>query len=171
MTCSSGVGFDAVSRLVLAWAAVATLGACASAPPELDAGARPAARVLDATEHAPRRSPSGTAWSVALVQGANAYLGIMVIAPGATIPEHADESEEYLYVLAGGGTLSIDGAVFELAPGSAVLMPAGSRVSYQNGPAESRVVQVFADPRSARKYEAWPLVTGTPSLPGAAERP
>lgn len=35
-------------------------------------------------------------------------------------------------------------------------MPAGATVSYVNGDEEMLVVQVFADPTSAAKYERWP---------------
>ena len=47
------------------------------------------------------------------------------------------------------------GVRFEIAAGSTVFMPAGAVVSYQNGDAPMRALQVFAGPAPAAKYDAW----------------
>lgn len=134
---------------------------CAStaAPTPVPHGPAPSAAVVTASERPARRSPSGSAMATELVRGEHAYVALMRLDPGARIPAHQDESEEYLYVLEGGGEITIDGRVWTIAPGMAVFMPSMATVSYVNGPAASVVVQVFADPRSAAKYEAWSPVT------------
>ncbi|MCC6624494.1 MAG: cupin domain-containing protein [Deltaproteobacteria bacterium] len=141
-------------------AALMVIAGCASspvAPPE--SGARYAPIVAAAAELPARRSPAGTALSTELARGERAFVALMRLEPGARIPAHQDESEEYLYVLEGGGEITIDGRTWTIAPGMVVFMPSMATVSYVNGPAGSVVVQVFADPRSAAKYEAWTPVT------------
>ena len=110
----------------------------------------------------PRVSPPGTARVVELARGDRAFLGILTMEPGAKVPEHRDPTEEYLYVLKGGGTLTIDGHEAELREGMGVFMPAGATVSYVNGPEVTEVVQVFAGPEPADKYAAWTMQQGAP---------
>ena len=85
----------------------------------------------------------------------NAFLAVLELAPGAAVPEHADATEEYIYVLEGGGKLTIDGVVHTLTVGDAVFMPAHAVVTYQNGDVASKVLQVFAGPAPAAKYDKW----------------
>jgi len=139
---------------------VLALSGCAStrtAPATSSRALAPA--VVTASAMPARRSPSGTAIATELARGDHAYLALMRLEPGAKIPAHQDESEEYLYVLEGGGEITIDGSTWTIAAGMAVFMPSRATVSYTNGTTASVVVQVFADPRSAAKYEAWPTVT------------
>jgi quercetin dioxygenase-like cupin family protein len=89
------------------------------------------------------------------VTGEEAFLGKMQIAPGASVPEHRDPTEELLYILEGGGTISIDGTEYPIGPNTAVYMPADARVSYVNGEEVTVAVQIFAGPGPAEKYEAW----------------
>ena len=90
-----------------------------------------------------------------LSKGKAAFLGRLTIAPGVHIPEHRDETEEYLYFLQGGGELYIEGKKILVTAGDAVYMPAKALVSYQNGSVETVVVQVFAGPSPAKKYDRW----------------
>lgn len=103
--------------------------------------------------------PSGKARVKVLAQGKNAFLAQLWIAPGAGVPLHRDVSEEYLYVLEGGGKLTINGEVRQISVGSAVFMPAKAQVSFANGNAPTVVLQVFADPASATKYDVWQPVS------------
>ena len=103
--------------------------------------------------------PSGKARVKVLAQGKNAFLAQLWIAPGASVPLHRDVSEEYLYVLEGGGKLTINGEVRQISVGSAVFMPTKAQVSFANGKAPTVVLQVFADPASARKYDVWQPVS------------
>lgn len=90
-----------------------------------------------------------------LAQGRHAFVARLELDGDARIPEHRDASEEYIHVLAGSGTLVIDGQTYTLQPGSTVFMPANALVSFINGPERLVALQVFADPSSAAKYDAW----------------
>ena len=90
-----------------------------------------------------------------LARGQNAYLGQLWIAPNAGVPLHRDPTEEYLYVLEGGGELTMNSVVYSLKKGTAVFMPAGAEVTFKNGAAPTVVLQIFAGPQSADKYQSW----------------
>ena len=100
-------------------------------------------------------APSGKAKVIKAVQGQNAFLGFLQIDPGAAVPQHRDETEEILLVVQGGGTITIDGTAHGLTVGSAVYMAPNAEVSYANGEEKTTVIQVFAGPAPAAKYEAW----------------
>ena len=149
--------------LVVAFA----LGACstaavrsaASAPePAADpalADAAVAGSVVAIADAQVRTAPSGKARVTLLARGENAFLGKLEMDGGGGVPEHQDATEEYIHVLEGGGTITIDGATSELKPGSTVYMPANATVSFQNGPDKMVAIQVFAGPEPAAKYDAW----------------
>ncbi len=101
-----------------------------------------------------------------LAEGENAFLGHLEIAGGAGVPEHRDPTEEYIYVLEGGGTISIEDQTFQIGPGDTVFMPANAKVSFSNGDATMRAIQVFAGPESADKYEAWPTLEASAASDG-----
>lgn len=63
-----------------------------------------------------------------VVDGAPAaYAGWIELAPGAAVPEHVHAGEaELLYVLAGGGDMTIDGQSYPVEPGMAVHVPPGA---------------------------------------------
>ena len=98
---------------------------------------------------------SGKANIIPFAMGEKAFLGKLWLAPNAAVPEHQDPTEEYLYVLSGSGTLTLDGTVHEVGPGHVIYMPANATVSYQNGNAPMEAIQVFAGPASADKYAKW----------------
>ena len=103
-----------------------------------------------------RTKTKGKAKVAKLVQGNNAYLGLIELAPGASVPLHRDVTEEYLYLLNGSGVITIDGDSYEIETGSTVCMQQNSEVSYENSNAEtSRFIQIFAGPEPASKYENW----------------
>ena len=102
-------------------------------------------------------SPSAKAKITHLARGNNAYLGHLWIAPNAGVPLHRDLTEEYLFVMEGGGMLTMNGSNYALTVGSAVFMPAGAEVKFQNGDAATIVLQVFAGPASAYKYQKWQI--------------
>lgn len=109
-----------------------------------------------------RVAPSGKASVTEWARGEKAWLGLLTLDAGAAVPEHHDLTEEYIHVLEGTGTLTMDGVDHQLAPGTSVVMPAGATVRYQNGPQKLVAVQVFAGPESADKYAGWP-VSGPPT--------
>ena len=106
---------------------------------------------------------SGKAWITRLAQGEGAFVGMLELAPNAAVPEHQDATEEYIYVLSGGGTLTMAGTPYKLGATSLVYMPAGITVSYQNGDTPLVALQVFAGPGPAKKYDGW-----EPVVPSAA---
>ncbi len=111
--------------------------------------------VILAEEAAPKREVPGKAMAALLAKGKEAYVGTLTIQPGAGVPQHKDPTEEYLYVLTGGGTITIEGTSTDLRPGMSVFMPADAEVSFQNGDEVTKVVQVFGGPGPSSKYDAW----------------
>jgi quercetin dioxygenase-like cupin family protein len=138
------------------------LGACAAAAVGTQAAPLPAtstAGVLHGDAAERRTSPNGTGTITMLARGSNAFLGKLEMAPGAAVPEHRDATEEYIVVLQGGGTITIDSKAQAVASGDTIYMPANALVSYQNGDTALVALQVFAGPEPARKYEAWTVAS------------
>lgn len=106
---------------------------------------------------AARTAPPGSARVHMLASDAqSAFVGLLEIDPGAGVPEHQDESEEFVYVLEGGGQMTVDGKTHSVKPGDLVYMPSGATVSFSatdTGP--TKVLQIFAPATSAAKYERW----------------
>ena len=102
-----------------------------------------------------RQLPNGKARVTQLALGKNAFMGQLWLAPSAVVPKHKDQSEEYLYILSGHGTITIDGRRFKLKKGQTVYMPADAEVSFINGDEPLIAIQVFAGPESAAKYKKW----------------
>ena len=98
---------------------------------------------------------SGKASITPFARGHEAFVGRLWLDAGAAVPEHQDETEEFLYILSGGGTLLIDGQAHEISAGHVVYMPAKATVSFSNGDQPLEALQVFAGPQSADKYDAW----------------
>ena len=114
------------------------------------------AAAVVALDAAPQRiAPNGKARLRILAEGELAFVGHLSMDAGARVPEHADASEEYIHVLEGSGTVTIDGVEHAVGPGSTIYMPAGARVSFANGDAPLAGLQVFAGPGSATKYLGW----------------
>jgi quercetin dioxygenase-like cupin family protein len=102
-----------------------------------------------------RVSPNGKARVIILARGLEAFVARLEMDPGAAVPEHRDATEEYIHVLEGSGTITIDDVTYPLAMGDTVYMPADAKVSFQNGDAPLVGLQVFAGPEPAAKYDAW----------------
>ncbi len=144
-----------------ACATVATQSAAAPAPEgeraaKVEAEASVAGATVVPLDQAPMQTaPSGKAQIWHLARGQNAYVGKLEMAGGGAVPEHRDATEEFIYVLEGSGTLTIEGQDYSLQPGSTVYMPANVKVSYRNGPEKMVALQVFAGPEPSAKYERW----------------
>ena len=102
-----------------------------------------------------RAAPPGTATVALLAQGHNAFVGRLEMDAGAAVPEHRDRDEEYIVILEGGGTITIEGVERSVGAGDTIFMPADARVSFQNGQERLVALQVFAGPASAAKYDRW----------------
>jgi len=119
---------------------------------------------VDSTSISARIAPSGKAAIYQIAgekEGAkNAFFGVLEIQPGVKVPLHRDSTEEYLYVTQGQGTLTIDGKTTKIKAGFGVFMPANAEVSFEaTGTEIIRVVQFFAGPEPAVKYEQWTPTT------------
>lgn len=113
----------------------------------------------------PLVAPHGKARVWPLATGHAAFVGRLELDAGVTVPLHRDATEETIVVLEGGGTITVDGAVSEVGPGSVVFMPAGAAVAYTNGDRPLVAVQIFAGPEPAAKYDAWsPLSVPLPQV-------
>ena len=126
----------------------------------LELSKRAAVTSFDDTER--RIAPNGKADVRVLAYGVDAFFGHLRMDGGAEVPEHRDTSEEYLYILSGKGTITIDGKAHPLKAGDSVYMPRNAKVSFKNGDGELVAIQVFADNKSASKYDAWKVVGGRP---------
>ncbi len=115
----------------------------------------PEGLVVNASQAPVRVAGHGKAWISKLAASPEAFVGIIKMAPKAAIPEHQDTAGEYVYILSGGGELTMGGKTFTIGPQSFIFMPAGVTVSYQNGEAELVALQVFAPPGPAAKYDRW----------------
>jgi quercetin dioxygenase-like cupin family protein len=120
--------------------------------------------VVSADEAEHRQAPSGKADVFFLARGSNAFVARLELAEKGAVPEHRDATEEYLYILEGGGELRIDDTPYSIGPGSAIYMPANAKVSYQNGDVRLVALQVFAGPEPAAKYDGWGVVEGSPEV-------
>ena len=139
---------------------VMLLSACAStpcpapaAPPPASPGPPAEVRAFDAAPL--KTSPNGKSTVRLLAQGQNAFLGKLEMQPGASVPENEDPTDEYIHVISGHGTLTMDGKEYAIEPGTTIYMPAHVKVSYQNGDEPLVAIQVFAGPGPAAKYDAW----------------
>lgn len=133
------------------------------------ADSAPVAEVRSQANAELRQVAEGKARIRLLGQGQNAFIGRLEIAPGFAVPEHQDPTEEYIHVLEGHGTLTMDGKAYEIQPGSTIFMPAGATVSYQNGDAPMVAIQVFAGPGPAAKYDSWTPAPAQVASSGAGD--
>jgi quercetin dioxygenase-like cupin family protein len=106
-----------------------------------------------------RQSPSGTGTVTILARGDNAFVAKLQMDPRAEVPEHRDPTEEYIHVLSGSGTMTIEGQRFAVEAGTTIYMPAHALVKFENGDAPLVALQVFAGPEPAEKYNLWVPVT------------
>lgn len=145
------------------------LGACTTAavqsaastdaPEAAPAWTPPHSGVLTRAAEAERRHPPGKpeVEVTLLARGDEAFLARLSMPPGAAVPLHRDSTEEYIHVLEGGGTITVDGVEHALSPGDTVYMPADAEVAFVNGDTRMTAIQVFAGPEPARKYGAWQI--------------
>jgi quercetin dioxygenase-like cupin family protein len=132
------------------------LGACTTVAIQTSASPESTQAEVIALEAAPRAiAPHGAASITHLARGHNAYLGKLEMDPGGAVPTHRDPTEEFIHVLEGRGTMTIEGRQYAIEPGTTIYMPAGVEVSYQNGDQALVAIQVFAGPEPAAKYDAW----------------
>jgi quercetin dioxygenase-like cupin family protein len=137
------------------------LGACATAAVQSTASTKPEpaasmegviTKLADAKVQA---SPPKTATITHLALGKSAYLGKLSMNPNAKVPTHRDSTEEYIHILEGGGSITIEGKTTAVEAGDTIYMPANVEVHFENGDAQLVAIQVFAGPEPSKKYEKW----------------
>ncbi|MEO1270018.1 MAG: cupin domain-containing protein [Myxococcota bacterium] len=112
-------------------------------------------KVITAKDAPIRYAPNGKAEVALYATGREAFVGVLAMAPGAGVPMHRDPTEEFIYIMEGGGTITIDGEQFDAQAGNVIYMPAGSEVQFANGPRPLKALQIFANPGPETKYDAW----------------
>lgn len=155
---SSFAASPATVAFAFALGACASLAAQSAADPGRDAQQALAAFVRPEAQVEWRTNPPGTARVGLLARGHGAFVGVLQMEPGASVPEHRDDTEEYIHVLAGGGRMWIDDVEYEVGTGATVFMPARAKVRFQNGDVQTTAIQVFAGPGPADKYDGWTVV-------------
>lgn len=111
--------------------------------------------VVKSAEVGKQVAPTGKADVRVLATGKEAFMGLLRMDAGAQVPMHRDKDEEYIYILEGEGTMTIDFIEYEVGPGTAIYMPKNAQVKFANGDREMVALQVFAGPDSAKKYDKW----------------
>ena len=127
----------------------------ACGPSTSDIAAADPNQPIVSAEFSSQWAPSGKARVTPFARGKEAFMAKLWLAPNAAVPEHQDPDEEYLYILSGRGTLSLNGVQHEIGPGHVIFMPANATVSFKNGDEALEAIQVFANPESADKYAKW----------------
>ena len=117
----------------------------------------PISPIVVEAARAERRHPPGKpdVRVTILARGEEAFLARLEMPPGAEVPLHRDATEEYIHVLEGAGSMTVDGTTYAIAVGDTVYMPADAEVTFTNGDAPLVGLQVFAGPEPATKYGAW----------------
>ncbi len=107
-------------------------------------------------------SPDGKARMLKMAEGKNAFFAILMLEPGAAIPFHRDSTEEYILIMEGGGTLTMDGQSYTLEEGSVAYMRPNAEVAFLNGTRQTFGFQIFAGPEPASKYTTWVDLADSP---------
>jgi quercetin dioxygenase-like cupin family protein len=118
--------------------------------------------VVQFHEHEFHQSPDGNLIvemmvNPVLVEGAPISMSVLTIEVDALVAEHIHESSvEILYIVEGGGTMTISGQEHTLSPGSAVVIPAGAPHSYVNNSGQrTRALQVYEGPGPEARFRNW----------------
>jgi quercetin dioxygenase-like cupin family protein len=91
-----------------------------------------------------------------LVEDGSIYAGELSLTSGVAVPEHVHATEaEVLFVLAGGGELTIDGRPYPVETGTAVYIPAGAKHSFKAA-GSFRAVQFYAPGGPAQRFKGKP---------------
>jgi quercetin dioxygenase-like cupin family protein len=104
---------------------------------------------------ATRQAPDGDTQVGILAEGKEAFLGKLRVRPNGSIKKHSDPSEQYLYILRGSGTLTIDGTEYGVEPKMTIFVEPGAEMSFQNDDGLFEALQVYAPPEAANKYSKW----------------
>ena len=94
---------------------------------------------------------------VRLVSEGKAYMGIMEGKPGMRVPEHTHPTSiEMIYVLEGGGIMTVGGKRTVVRPGMAIQVPAGTKHSFeipQDAKINFKGVQVYTPSGPEQRFK------------------
>lgn len=85
--------------------------------------------------------------TVALAHGKRLTAALYSLDPGADVPEHSHDNEEFGQVLAGSLELTAGGQARTLAAGDGFLLPGGTPHSALAGPDGCQLLECYAPPR------------------------
>ncbi len=91
--------------------------------------------------------------TAAVVLGERLSVARYVLAPGAVVPEHAHDNEEFGQVLRGGLELRWGGATVTLGPGEAFVVPANEAHAARALTDGCELLECYAPARSPRPLE------------------
>lgn len=130
---------------------VARAGALPELLPSQVPARPPVARVVAAAS-AKRYPRTGGATTLLIEQGP-ASLGILEADAGAVVPPHVHAKEtEVLYLLAGGGTMTIGGVAIAVEPTAVIQIPAGVEHSF-TATAATRALQLYSPPGPEQRFK------------------
>lgn len=118
--------------------------------------------VVSADEVERKVSESGQTVATPFVLGEEAYVGILEIQAGASVPAHQDSTEEFIFVLEGEGKMTIDGEEYDVVANTFVYMPAEAEVSF-TATTDVKALQVFGGPEPGEKYQEWATEESEPT--------
>jgi quercetin dioxygenase-like cupin family protein len=98
---------------------------------------------------------------------ATAYLGVLEAEPGAEIPRHVHPtSAEILYVVSGGGTLTVGAEQLPFGPDTAIHVPENQpHAAAFTGPDKTIMIQLYAPAGPEQRFVGAP--GPSPRAPGA----
>lgn len=139
----------AVRLALLAGCALFATPALATPPPPAaqQSGKRLPAPFWALTKDAPRYAIAGGLGKATIVLEGQAYMGLLEGKPGLVVPPHSHpKSIEMLYVLEGGGWMTIARQRTRVIPGMVIQVPAGVQHSFEipkDAKQDFKAVQVY----------------------------
>ena len=89
--------------------------------------------------------------------GASVSVAAMTIRAEAAVPPHRHEtSSEYLYIIEGGGVLTVQGVATEVGAGAAIQIPKNAEHSFQGGAATTKAVQFYVPAGPEQRFKKAP---------------
>lgn len=104
-----------------------------------------------------RVSPDGLVKAKTLQRDDNASMGLLQFSKGARVPLHRHpKSTELLYIRSGTGSMTVDGLLYEIKPGSVISVPQGAEHSF-TADSDGEAVQVYAPAGPEQRFQKWEL--------------
>jgi len=153
LVASGGAAIAATVALIPGDAlGVARAGALPELLPSQVPAKPPTARVVAAASA--RRYPRTGGATTLLIEQGPASLGVLEADAGAVVPPHVHAKEtEVLYLLAGGGTMTIAGVAIAVEPTAVIQIPPGVEHSF-TATAATRALQLYSPPGPEQRFKS-----------------